>query len=234
MAAVRFDRMRLPANYLLHLAGARGVICSGPSRGSEATFVRAESWIPGYREVTRTRAERALLRRYLRAFGPASPQEFAWWTGVRFADARETWSLEESNLSPVVLGGRKGWVLNEDLSELRSAEIEPPTVRLLPYFDSFLLGHPARDHIVSPTHRVQVYRAQGWIYPVVLVNGRARGIWSQRRKGGVLQLHIRPFLRLSEPVAQMIRREGIDLGRFLGVNRTEVRIGRGIRARSLG
>lgn len=61
--------LTFPAGYLLHLVGARGVVCSGPSRGNEPTFVRADAWIPRWRDVPRTRAERELLRRYLRAFG---------------------------------------------------------------------------------------------------------------------------------------------------------------------
>lgn len=43
--------MPIPNVWLLYLVGGRGVICSGPAQGAEATYVRAEAWIPGWRDV---------------------------------------------------------------------------------------------------------------------------------------------------------------------------------------
>src|SRR5689334_10067465 len=46
LAAVPVGELNYPVVELLHLAAARGVICYGPQRGSEPTFVRADAWIP--------------------------------------------------------------------------------------------------------------------------------------------------------------------------------------------
>src|SRR5215216_4076681 len=70
--AVLVGHLTFPVVELLHLAGARGVVCYGPYRGNEPTFVRAETWIPRWQDVSREEAEELLLRRYLRAFGPAT------------------------------------------------------------------------------------------------------------------------------------------------------------------
>ena len=48
---------------LLHLAAARGVVCYGPDRDNQPTFVRADAWIPHWQDVPREQAEGALLRR---------------------------------------------------------------------------------------------------------------------------------------------------------------------------
>ncbi|HET8579361.1 MAG TPA: crosslink repair DNA glycosylase YcaQ family protein, partial [Nitrospiraceae bacterium] len=61
LAAVPVGHLTYPVVELLHLAGARGVVCYGPSRGNEPTFVRADAWIPGWQDVPREAAEGLLL-----------------------------------------------------------------------------------------------------------------------------------------------------------------------------
>jgi len=164
--AVAVGGLTFPMVYLLHLVGARGVICSGPSRGTEPTFVRADAWIPQWRDVPREEAERELLRRYLRAFGPATPSDFAAWTGMPLAGAREIWVQEEANMAPVSVDNWGAAVLRDDLLDLKRAVFDRPPVRLLPYFDSFLLGHlKKREHLVAARDHKNVYRAQGCVDP---------------------------------------------------------------------
>ena len=211
--------------YLLHLVGARGVICSGPSRGTEPTFVRADAWIPQWRDVPREEAERELLRRYLRAFGPATPSDFAAWTGMPLAGAREIWVQEEANMAPVSVDNWGAAVLRDDLLRLKRAVFDRPPVRLLPYFDSFLLGHlKKREHLVAARDHKNVYRAQGWVAPVVLVDGRAVGVWAHAREGTRLRVRVQKFASMSRRITSGIVEEAHDLGRFLGVSNVDVQI----------
>lgn len=216
--------LTFPARYLLHLVGARGVVCSGPSRGNEPTFVRADAWIPQWRDVPRERAEKELLRRYLRAFGPATPSDFAMWTGIPLTEAREIWAREEADIAPVSVDGWGAAVLRDDLHELEGVEFERPPVRLLPYFDSFLLGHREREHLVAMRDRKRVYRAQGWIAPVVLVDGRAVGVWAHAWEGNRLRVGVTKFASISRRITAGIREEARDLGRFLGGPNVDVQI----------
>jgi uncharacterized protein YcaQ len=217
VAWVDIGGVHCPAGYLLHLAGARGVICSGPARGTEATFVRADAWLSGWRDIAPERAEGELLGRYLRSHGPATPADFAAWSGVRLTDARAIWAREQAALTPVEVEGSERWILAEDLSALESAELDRPSVQLLPYFDSFLLGHRDRTHLVGAVHHETVYRPQGWVYPVVLVDGAVAGIWSHRREGGDLRVQVTWFSKtVSRDVAARVREEAEELGRFLG------------------
>lgn len=216
--------LTFPAGYLLHLAGARGVACSGPSRGNEPTFVRADAWIPEWRDVPREQAEPELLRRYLRAFGPATPSDFSLWAGMTLGDAREIWARIAAEIVPVTVDGWEAAVLRDDLPQLERSRMERPPVRLLPYFDSFLLGHREREHLVATKDRGRVYRPQGWIAPVVLVDGRVAGVWAHARKGDRLHVRVTKFASMSEPIKAGIRDEARNLGRFLGSPNVEVRI----------
>jgi len=216
----------LPTHYLLHLAGARGVLCSGPTRGGEATFVRADAWIPGWEDAPGARAEEELLRAYLRTFGPATLDDFRAWTGMRKVDARGIWGRLEGELTPIDVEGRATWALRVDLSELARSDGGPSSVRLLPYFDSFVLGHEDRTHLVRSGEVGHVYRPQGWVAPVVLIDGRVRGIWRHSLKGRDLSVRVEAFGPLGPEVRRAIRVEAEDLARFLGCSDAEVVLAR--------
>src|SRR5207247_9992815 len=111
------------------------------------------------------------------------------------ADSREIWAGLEPELAPIDVGGRIGLVLREDLPALRRAKFEGPVVRLLPSFDAFLLGVKDKSHLVDPGHYKRVYRPQGWLSPVVLVDGRVGGLWSHQREGGRLAAGGTPLRR---------------------------------------
>ncbi len=223
VAAVPVGHLIYPVVDLLHLVGTRGVVCYGPPRGSEPTFVRADAWIPRWRDVPAEQAEDHLLRLYLRAFGPAAAEDFSMWTGIGFRDARAIWSRAGTRLAEVRLEGRKAAVLREDLDELAQAGFDCPLVRLLPYFDSYVLGHWEREHLAPVQHRPKIYRPQGWISPVVLVDGRAAGVWSHARQGNLLNIQVSGFDPLKPRIRSLIYEEAQDVARFLGASNVEIR-----------
>lgn len=222
LAGVPVGDLTYPVVYLIHLAGSRGVVCYGPSRGNEPTFVRADAWIPDWQDMSQEEAEGLLLRKYLRAFGPATAADFAMWSGLSLRDAQEIWRREESAFVTVNVEGRSGTVLRADLNKLAKAEIERPVIRLLPYFDTFLLGHRERDHLVTKEQYGKIYRPQGWISPVVLVNGQIAAIWGHTLEKGHLQVTVEKFGSISRVVRTGILEEAEDLVRFVGATEVDV------------
>jgi len=219
----RIDRTTLSVDGIVFLTCLRGFACFGPPRGAETTFVRPEDWIPEWHDMPVEVAELELLRRYLRAHGPATVRDFALWTYMTAADARDVWSRLEAELSPVDVRGRAGWVLRDDLPELERAKLDGPVVRLLPSFDSLLLGLKDKSHLVDATHYKRVYRPQGWLSPVVLVDGRIEGVWSHERKGRRLAVRVQPFHTMLAKIRAQVRVEADDLARFLDIPNPSVR-----------
>jgi hypothetical protein len=213
---VQVGRTSLSVGFLLHVIGARDVICSGPNQGNESTFVNADQWLPHWKDVPVEEAEGQLLAKYLSAFGPATLADFALWAGMYVRDAKEIWALQKGKMAQVEVDGHAAWILRSDLTELEEARIEEFGVRLLPFFDSFLLGHKSHRDIVDEKNHKKVYRAQGWISPVVLVDGRAQGVWSYVQRKDDLEVRVAPFIKLSSRVSSQIQEQALDLGRFLG------------------
>ncbi|MFC5181677.1 winged helix DNA-binding domain-containing protein [Actinomadura harenae] len=152
----------------------KGVLCHGPSRGTRVTFVRPP-WtsLPPVEDAART-----VLRAFLSAHGPATPDTFDAWLlrkASRKKDVR-AW-FEAADLAQVDVEGTPMSVLPDHLDELLAT---PPStsVRLLGPFDQYVLaGGTGSPHLVPPAHRTAVSRPAGWISPVVLHQGHVAGTW---------------------------------------------------------
>ena len=99
---------------------------------------------------------------------------------------------------------------------LRRATLDVDTVRLLGPFDSFLLAHATKEHLVDARFYKRVYRAQGWISAVVLRGSAVIGTWTQTSGGRRITIHVELFRREPAPVRCAIEDEVAALSAFLG------------------
>jgi hypothetical protein len=223
VAAVQVGHLTYPIVYLLSTAAARGVFCYGPYRGNEPTFVRADVWIPRWKDMPKEEAERMLLHKYLQTYGPASAADFAMWSSMSLTEARQIWANEASHLSTVDVEGWKGTILRKDLDVLTASTLPSPHVRLLPYFDTFILGHKERAHLMEGKHFPKIYRPQGWVSPVVLVDGRVAGVWKYAQEKNRLVINVENFALPSRPVLSRLQEEARHVGSFLGNTDVDLR-----------
>jgi hypothetical protein len=191
-------------------AARRGVLCSGPPRGQSVTFVRPDQWLAAWSEPPeREQARAELIRRFLRVYGPASKNDFARWLGSARA-VREPWEIvgdEIAEVEPSV------FVLAADAATLRRPR--KGGVQLLPGFDPYLL-FPYSARPVEPEHKDRVYRQAGWISATVIHDGRAVATWDSRRRGGAVELTVRPFAGLARKTRDAVDAEARRLARYLG------------------
>jgi hypothetical protein len=201
---------------ILRVPIAEGIICYGPARGAQITFVRTSDWLPHHpKEINPRKARQTLLIRYLAAYGPAAPRDFARWSGIGMKEIKQAWEAVSDQLIEVSIEGSPAWLPRKSLKNLSEAGFSETVVRLLPSFDPFLLAHASKDHLVHSAHYNRVYRKQWWISPVILLNGRVAGIWSHTRKSGRLSLEVAPFEKSPKKVRALIEEEAASLARFL-------------------
>jgi hypothetical protein len=186
-------------------ASSTGLICRGPDRGRDATFVLVDDWLPKLpRGPTGDDAVAELARRFFAAYSPATAADFATWSGLPGAKSVR---LVADELTPVEVYGEAGY---------RLGAAEPARgVRLLPAFDNYLLGYRDRAAIVGAQHYRTIYEG-GMIRPVVLRDGKALGVWSLARGRGTVT--VTPFRPLPKTVLRAVEREVADIGRFIGAD----------------
>jgi Winged helix DNA-binding domain len=197
-------------------AVVEGLVCYGPDDGNEITYVRTEDWLPKQKSIDPESAQQFLLRAYLRAYGPATARDFAFWSGISMKEVAAAWKSVEDEFAEVELEDRKAFILREDLRELRTSSLEKPDLRLLANFDVFLLAHAEKSHMVHDRHYKLIYRNQGWISPVILLDGKVIGTWSQKVTGKKLAIALKPFDRLPKSLHPQIEAEAERIAKFVG------------------
>ena len=207
------------APHLLARAALEGVICLGPDRGTKPTYVLLEDWVDAANmtSLSRDAARAELARRYLAAYGPAEPDDFAAWSGLPMSDIRAGWKSIAHDLADVEIAGRPAWMLREHLAWLDEFPTQAPVVRLLPGFDTYLLGYRSRDLVVSPQYAKRINAGGGMITPTLAVDGRAMGAWKLKRQKSSVDVALKPFEELTAEIQPGLQAEVQDIGRFLEV-----------------
>jgi hypothetical protein len=202
---------------LLKPAAFRGELCFAPSDGRNVRFARPDQWLGAWEPVDVDDAVRAVTRRYLAAYGPASREALARWFGMTSPALAGRWLKGLGDeAATVAVEGEELVMLASDVEEAAAAG-PSGVVRLLPAFDHYTVAAPRdRDAVLPTDRRARVYRPQGWLSPVLLVDGRMAGVWSHERRGDRLAVEIEPFGRLSRAVRAAAEAEAAALAEFLG------------------
>ncbi len=176
-------------------AGMRGALCFGPNRGRNVTYTSPRRWLPGFRPADGRTALAEVVRRYLHAYGPATPQQFAQWLAAPRQWAMELFDSLSSQLQQVEVDGRLAWVVAGDTRVLPATS---QSVRLLPYFDAYVVGcHPRELLFPGRAAERALTRGQAGTFPVLLINGMVAGVWHQRRSGQKLDITVEPLEELT-------------------------------------
>lgn len=191
------DQLRSGWGAVLKPAANRGLLCFGPDRGRNVSFVRPADWLgdPGPAPTTED-ALRQVVQRFLDAYGPATHADFGRWFGVRDAAARRVLAAYVEDLAVAEIDGFRGWVTPWGAEQLAEARPAAGTV-LLGGFDPYVLAPISHRSVLVPEGHVDdVSRTAGWISPVVLADGYVIGTWSDERDAGGTVVEVTPFAPL--------------------------------------
>jgi hypothetical protein len=162
-------------------------------------------------------ATHAITRRFLGAYGPATLKDLArWWGGASVATARQWIASLGEELCEVDLDGRPAWMLASDAREAREL---PATrvARLIPAFDQYTIGASLHaEYLLPGVPRSLIYRPQGWVSPVLLVNGMMHGTWHHEVQDNRVEVIIEPFVKAPVWVRRAASQEAERLAAFFG------------------
>lgn len=165
-------------------------------------------------------ARSVLVRRFLRAMGPAAPANLAAWLGITSTAAKRWWQLIAEDLVPVSLEGATRHVHHGDLDLLTSPLSLPPP-RLLTAYDPLTELADRRWLVPDPTRRQQVWSPTA--NPgVVLIDGEISGTWRQRTARGQLTITVTPFRPLGDDQVDVLSRDAHVIAEHAGADRHSV------------
>ncbi|MGD2148369.1 MAG: winged helix DNA-binding domain-containing protein [Anaerolineae bacterium] len=198
--------------HILRRAALDGLICLGPMQGRQQTYVLLDEWVPRGQPLKRGDALGELAARYFRSHGPATVQDFAWWSGLPAADARAGLDAASARLHQLAFGGQTYW--SAPIEALSSGR--RPAAYLLPAYDEYLLGYKARDAVLDDKHHEPAVSRGGIFRPVVVLDGQVVGVWKRTLEAGSLVIAPSLFASLTEPESQALHEAAGQYGAFLG------------------
>jgi hypothetical protein len=173
--------------FLLQHAELRAIVCSGARRGKQSTYAALDGRAPPLGAAfDRDRALAELAKRYFETRGPATVDDFAWWSGFALSEARAGVEANRSLASEVAFG-KTFW-----RSEPGPSAAAPCT-HLLPPFDEYLIAYRHRGDLIDPAHVQRVNAGGGMLGPSVVTDGRVVGTWRRTFARGKVVIEIDPF-----------------------------------------
>ncbi|MFB9690844.1 winged helix DNA-binding domain-containing protein [Amycolatopsis plumensis] len=169
-----------------------------------ATLTTLDGWLGGPLDCRPSLED--VVRRYLRAFGPATIADVQAWSGL--TKLREV--VEPMGLR--TFRAETGEVLYDVDDGVLPDPDTPAPARFLPEYDNVLLSHADRARVLPPGRRVPLPPGNGASRGTLLVDGFYRADW--RRSGTVLE--VTPHGRLTAGERAEIEAEGARLLQFLG------------------
>ncbi len=206
-AGIATDENR--ASHLFAAAELEGLICSGKTQQGKQTFALLEEWVPPSPPIERDEALARLAKRYFTSHGPATVEDFTWWSGLTVSDARRALESVKAELQSETVEEKTYW--------FAAMKVQPKeTAFLLPAFDEFLISYKDRSATITLDHQKRAFTSNGIFHPVIVVDGRAVGVWKRTLKRDQVQVQAEYFVPIAPAAQRQIEAEAIRYGAFLG------------------
>jgi hypothetical protein len=162
----------------LHILGhlaQTGLICFGPRKDRQQTFVLVDEWLPSSKMLQKDQAFAKLTLTYFQSHGPATIQDFSWWSGLTIAEATQAVTSLGSELVAEKLDNHTYYILPQGQQQKTSQH-----VFLLPNYDEYFVAYKDRSAALNPKVSKKITELGNGIFtsPIV-INGLMAGYWKR-------------------------------------------------------
>ena len=204
------DLLRM--TYLILSAELDGVICSGARRGKQFTYALLDERVPAAKTLSRAEALAELTRRYFTGHGPASAEDFVWWSGMTRADVRSGIEMVKPQLGREVVNGQTYWFA----ASMTTAKVSPQAAYLLSNYDEYIVGYTDRSAIFDSSHVDKLdARSNPLFQHTMVINGQVAGTWKRTLKKDAVIIELNPFAPLTKSEKQTVSAAAEKYGKFL-------------------
>jgi len=199
--------------HILARAELDGVICSGARKGKQFTYALLDERLPHSTTLERDQALAELTRRYFTSHGPATLQDFVWWSGLTTTDAKSGLDMARRQLVKDVIDDKTYWL---PYSTTTRKPTSSRAAYLLPAYDEYLVAYKDRNAALDSTYNKGTNFRNVIFTSSIILRGRVVGSWKRTFKKASVIISLRPFAQLSKADKEMIADAARRYGDFLG------------------
>lgn len=166
-------------------------------KGNDFSYAVLKTWMPemSLKPDNPETARTETVRKYLRAYGPATIEDVAWWTGLPLVQCQRSIAhLRREAVRFHVETYRDDMIgLKETVENLRKRSPIEEEIQLLPPWDPYTLGWRCRKRIAEKDLMPFIYDAHGNATSVIVDGGRIIGVWQFRdSETNMFEYHVFP------------------------------------------
>lgn len=194
-------------------AELEGIVCNGIMRGKKFTYALLDERVK-YKtsKICKEEALAKLANKYFKSHGPATIQDFSWWSGLSLTNSRLALELIKPELASFQIEGNTYWLYENTVSNK-----EDVSVHLLPAFDEFLISYKNRIASIALEHQPLAFTKNGIFNPVIAINGKIEGTWKRSIKKETVKIEINPINSFDKNTSELIINKTKMFGDFLGL-----------------
>lgn len=173
------------------------IICSGPRRGKQFTYMLLEERVAAAAPLTRAESLAKLAGRYFKSRGPASAADFAKWSGLTLTEAREGVEAVRHELVQEAIAGEVYWRPQTTLAA------PPPTPQafLLSIYDEYISSYKDRSAMGEAEVGAKLMAMGNALTYIIVLDGQIVGTFRRelKRKNVIIELNpLRPLTGVEE------------------------------------
>ncbi len=212
-AGISPENQRLP--YLLMSAELDALVCSGPRRGKQHTYMLLDERAPEAPDPPRDQALAELARRFFTGHGPATEKDFAVWASLTLAEVRASIEAAAAQLRREEVDGLVFWS-GADAS-WRAPRRRDPVVHLLQGYDEYIMGYTQTKRLLARPGSSWTPATPPVFRLVILLDGRVAGFWKRTVKRDELIIEAAPLEPFDAAALRALQAEAARYGEFLGL-----------------
>lgn len=199
------------ASHLFLCAELDGLICSGAMKEKKSTYALLQERVPNTKTFSKEEALAKLAQKYFSSHGPATLQDFIWWSGLTITHAKQALEFVKADFAAEKIDEQTYW-----FSSASAPSGNKNSVYLLPAFDEFIISYRDRTAAITLEHHAKAVSNNGIFWPVIVVDGQVVGIWKRTIKKDTLLVETQYFHTPEENIQRVIEEKAEAFGEFLG------------------
>lgn len=191
-----------------------GLVCSGGRQGKQFSYTLLDDRVPSVKPLDRQDALAVLAERYFISRGPATLQDYVWWSGLTVADAKAGLEMVKDKLISETLDKATYWFAKR--SDVPKSKV--PAALLLPNYDEYIISYKDRSAAINMAH-INKADPRGTIFNhTVVINGRITATWKRSFTKNRVDIEVTPFSVLSKANHAAINAATKRYVKFLGLS----------------
>ena len=182
----------LGLSYTIMQAELDAIICSGPKRGKQFTYMLVDERIGQTKKISTEEALYELTKRFFQSHGPAQAKDFSWWSGLTLTDVKKGIELVGDTLFKEDYNDKTYFFMESKKSSTNES------VFLIPGFDEYFIAYTDRSDVLDKKYAKELNQGGGMVNGAIISNGRMIGGWRRTFEKKSVFITIRLFEKITD------------------------------------